>query len=118
MLKPWVHYVPVKTDLSDLREMYEWAESHPNLAKEIADNGTHFARMMGTPEGFSMLYNSNVKAPLQRVIDAYQPKGGQVLSILGEQGGDELGVVARCTGRKAEPCIRLDGVEMGIHKSR
>jgi len=114
MLKPWVHYVPVKTDLSDLREMYEWAESHPNQAKEIADNGTKFARMMGTPEGFSMLYNNHVKAPLQRVIDAYQPKGGQVLSILGEQGGDELGVVARCTGRKGEPCIRLDGVDNAI----
>ena len=112
-LLPWVHFIPVESDLSDLREKFEWAEAHPEDAKDIADNATEFAKMMGTPEGFSVLYNDHMRVPLQRVINAYrpQPKGGPVLSILGENGGDNLAVVARCSGHHADSCIRLDGLQ-------
>ena len=27
-LEPWVHYVPIKRDLSDLLEKLKWAKSH------------------------------------------------------------------------------------------
>lgn len=29
LMIPWVHFVPVSLDLSDLRQKFIWAESHP-----------------------------------------------------------------------------------------
>lgn len=43
-LTPWVHYVPVKRDLSDLIEKVEWAKANDEMAKTIAKNGANFAR--------------------------------------------------------------------------
>lgn len=42
-LVPWEHYVPVKSDLSDLNEIYEWCLSNPARCKEIALHGRAFA---------------------------------------------------------------------------
>ncbi len=43
-LEPWVHYVPVKDDLSDLVANYKRLESDPALAYKIARSGYKFAR--------------------------------------------------------------------------
>jgi len=43
-LKPYVHYVPVKGDLSDLIERFEWAEQNDPVCREIADRATQFAQ--------------------------------------------------------------------------
>ncbi|OXB70777.1 UNVERIFIED_CONTAM: hypothetical protein H355_014600 [Colinus virginianus] len=40
-LKPMVHFVPFKADLSDLIEQLQWAEAHPKEAAVIAENGEH-----------------------------------------------------------------------------
>jgi hypothetical protein len=42
-LQPYVHYVPVKRDLSDLIEQIDWAKSHDREAKKIAENALEFA---------------------------------------------------------------------------
>lgn len=42
-LKPFVHYIPVKNDLSDLVEKYEWAENNYTAALEIAKNAQEYA---------------------------------------------------------------------------
>ena len=42
LLAPYVHYVPLKDDLSDLMEQYEWCESEPARCEEIAGNGREF----------------------------------------------------------------------------
>jgi hypothetical protein len=42
-LRPFVHYIPVKEDLSDLGQMLAWAESHPSECSEIANNAYKFA---------------------------------------------------------------------------
>jgi hypothetical protein len=49
-LEPWVHYVPVKEDLSDLLEHYEWAENNPEKAARIAENGYNFVMNNMSPE--------------------------------------------------------------------
>ena len=72
-LQPWIHYVPIKEDLSDLKEKYEWAESHPEEAKRISENATKFARRLGTPEGMAEMFHQFYDVPLRRVIEAYQP---------------------------------------------
>jgi hypothetical protein len=43
-LKPWVHYVPIANDFSDLVRRYQWLSDHPSQAKHIAENGLRFAR--------------------------------------------------------------------------
>jgi hypothetical protein len=42
-LKPYVHYVPVKEDLSDLVEKLHWAQGNDAEAKKIATNCREFA---------------------------------------------------------------------------
>ena len=48
-LKPWVHYVPVKDDISDLVQRYEWLREHPVEARSIAENGLRFAKAILYP---------------------------------------------------------------------
>ena len=43
-LKPFVHYVPVKKDLSDLADKIIWAQVSDEKAKKIAGNARAFAR--------------------------------------------------------------------------
>ena len=64
LLTPWVHYVPVEADLSDLRENYEWAEAHPSLAMRISQAATALAMSLGTPEALRHLRRD---AALKRV---------------------------------------------------
>mmetsp|Transcript_7492 Transcript_7492/g.10325 ORF Transcript_7492/g.10325 Transcript_7492/m.10325 type:complete len:634 (-) Transcript_7492:200-2101(-) len=42
LLKPFVHYVPVKSDLSNLEEQISWAESNPEDASRVAQRSTLF----------------------------------------------------------------------------
>ncbi|XP_019967883.2 protein O-glucosyltransferase 1 [Paralichthys olivaceus] len=41
-LKPWVHYVPVKQDLSDVRELLQFVQENDAIAQEIASRGKEF----------------------------------------------------------------------------
>ncbi|RUS86018.1 hypothetical protein EGW08_006230 [Elysia chlorotica] len=41
-LKPWVHYVPVKQDLSDVRDLLQFAKSNPDVMQSIAERGRKF----------------------------------------------------------------------------
>lgn len=43
-LQPWVHYVPVKEDLSDLIDTIRFLRENEKLAAQIAENGLQFAR--------------------------------------------------------------------------
>lgn len=42
LLKPWVHYVPIKSDLSDLMEKIHWCKLHDDKCKSIAANAVEF----------------------------------------------------------------------------
>ena len=41
-LKPWVHYVPLAEDFSDLIEKFQWAEKNPDKCIEIIKNANLF----------------------------------------------------------------------------
>ncbi|KAM9334410.1 protein O-glucosyltransferase 1 [Symphorus nematophorus] len=41
-LKPWVHYIPVKQDLSDVRELLQFVKDNDAIAQEIATRGKEF----------------------------------------------------------------------------
>lgn len=42
--EPFIHYIPVKEDLSDLNEKIDWANSHPKECATIAANALAFAK--------------------------------------------------------------------------
>lgn len=50
MMKPNVHYIPVKRDLSDLNAQIEWCMAHDAEAAAIAAAGEKFIREMMRPE--------------------------------------------------------------------
>lgn len=41
-MKPWVHYIPVKQDLSDVKELLEFAQENDDVVHEIAKRGRQF----------------------------------------------------------------------------
>jgi len=41
-MKPWVHYIPVETDLSNVKELLEFAQNNDQVVKEIAERGRKF----------------------------------------------------------------------------
>ena len=43
-LEPWVNYVPVKADYSDLLENIRWLQANDEKAKKISENAQLFAR--------------------------------------------------------------------------
>lgn len=45
-LVPWVHYIPVKKDLSDLIDIVEWCRNNDSVCKKIAENAYDFALNM------------------------------------------------------------------------
>ncbi len=42
--KPFIHYIPIKEDLSNLEQMIDWADHHPNECEMIAKSAYNFAR--------------------------------------------------------------------------
>ena len=47
-LVPWVHYIPVKEDLSDMEELIQFARENDDVARTIAQNGYDFVRKWPT----------------------------------------------------------------------
>lgn len=43
-MKPFVHFIPIKEDLSDFDAVFAWAESHPKECNQIAENAYQFAK--------------------------------------------------------------------------
>jgi len=43
-LQPYIHYIPIKSDLSDLIEKLDWAKKHDAECKQIADRAYQFAK--------------------------------------------------------------------------
>eukprot|EP00823_Brevimastigomonas_motovehiculus_P001155 TRINITY_DN11684_c0_g1_i1.p1 TRINITY_DN11684_c0_g1~~TRINITY_DN11684_c0_g1_i1.p1 ORF type:complete len:423 (+),score=97.60 TRINITY_DN11684_c0_g1_i1:80-1348(+) len=43
LMKPWVHYVPIKTDLSDVEDTISFLKDNDDLAERISQNGFDFA---------------------------------------------------------------------------
>lgn len=48
-LREWVHYVPVKWDLSDLFEKLNWVKAHDNQAREISQRAKQIGEHIFSP---------------------------------------------------------------------
>ncbi|KAL7486764.1 hypothetical protein ACHAW6_012358 [Cyclotella cf. meneghiniana] len=117
-LIPWVHYIPVRPDLSDLRERYDWAESHPHETQKIAAAGTEFAKWLGTEDGFATIYQEYLVDPLKQCLEAYVPldkemfRNKALIDVIDERGEDGWHVVAICSGLHVESCVNLNGTKV------
>jgi hypothetical protein len=63
-LKEYVHYVPIKEDLSNLYEQIRWCRNHDAECKEIAKNALEFYKMYLTKDGildYTQLLFCNIK---------------------------------------------------------
>ncbi|POW12261.1 hypothetical protein PSTT_04555 [Puccinia striiformis] len=49
-IQPWFHYVPVKTDYSDLHDIIHFLKTHDDLAAQIAQNGRDYSRRYWRPQ--------------------------------------------------------------------
>jgi hypothetical protein len=74
-LKPYEHFIPVKEDLSDLREQICWAKEHDEEARRIADNATEFVKNNLSPEDI-YLYMHHLFQEYSRLF-ASKEKAGQ-----------------------------------------
>lgn len=73
LMIPWVHYIPVSWDLSDLYERYQWAEGNQGRCQEISRNASALSRYLMSPEYMERLYNELFRDYLGQVVAAYQP---------------------------------------------
>lgn len=70
-LVPWKHYVPIRTDLTDLKDKYDWAESNKQQAQKIAHSGTLFARSFFSSRNMEQQYKRFFGANLVQLVNAY-----------------------------------------------
>lgn len=49
-LEPYVHYVPVRSDLSDIEDVYHWCLDHDDACRDIAQQGRLFISEFQNPE--------------------------------------------------------------------
>jgi hypothetical protein len=70
LLKPYEHYVPVKSDLSDLLEKVEWCKAHDMKCKKIAYNARKFSSLYLTKEGI-LNYLETLLIKLKGIVGNY-----------------------------------------------
>ena len=86
-LEAWQHYVPIRTDLSDLKEQYRWAEENQKKAQAIARRGTAFAKSILSYSNVQKVFETyfGQSGVLSKIVDAYEnPDYATVESILSD----------------------------------
>ena len=71
LLKPYVHYVPVKEDLSDLLEKIHWCIEHDAECQQIALNAQEFSRTFLGKKGI-LDYLQNLLCNLKKFVGNYR----------------------------------------------
>jgi hypothetical protein len=71
-IQPWVHYIPLNEDLSNLEERVNWAKENPDECASISKRATQFAQKMMTSDGLIEHTKKTFVEPLRRYIDAYE----------------------------------------------
>jgi len=114
IMKPMVHYVPVRGDLSDLQAKFEWAEKNPDKAQKIAKQASHLVKRLSTEAGFLKLSKELFEEPLGSVVAAYKPlKNGVSWKefINKHKGGNKRSLRPRwkCGGLEQGDCLEVHG---------
>lgn len=97
--------ISIKEDLSDVKEMYQWADRNPDEARKISEAGTEYIKSKATPHVMKATYERYFIHSLKKVVDTYQPisrdhEGNKFRDWLSKWST----LVGTCTGRKDEKC--------------
>jgi Glycosyl transferase family 90 len=81
---PWIHYIPIRTDVSDLEERYHWAEEHPSETEQIARAGTQFAHHMFSKRTIRQELESyfGETSTMGPILDGYQATDNETLESI------------------------------------
>jgi len=74
MIHPWIHYVPVKADMSDLVEMVLWCEANQARCQTIAQNALDFYNKYLGTKGI-LDYLQQTLCHLKKVVGLYVYEG-------------------------------------------
>ena len=69
-IKPWVHYVPIMEDMSDLKKQYIWAMNNPDEIKAISKRATQFVKDAIKPSGLKQ-HAQHFVSVMQKYINSY-----------------------------------------------
>jgi hypothetical protein len=73
-LKPWVHYVPVKNDLSDLISQIDWLRKNDKRAMQIASNGVRFFETNLGKNGILDYMSNTLRCIAKAAMYTWHPK--------------------------------------------
>ena len=89
MLKPYVHYVPVASDLSDTSEQLDWAKAHDAACQNISRRATEFiSNFIGYATNSGMSRDQRIK---RAIVKAYNDAMGQIMAGFSPESCDALG---------------------------
>ena len=69
-IKPWVHYVPIMEDMSDLKKQYIWAMNNPDEIKAISKRATQYVKDAIKPSGLKQ-HAQHFVSVMQKYINSY-----------------------------------------------
>ncbi|XP_021917666.1 KDEL motif-containing protein 1-like isoform X2 [Zootermopsis nevadensis] len=75
-LQPWKHYIPFKSDLSDLVERIRWAKDNDAEAQEIARTGQKFAKENLMPQDVFCYHAVLLKEWSDRLVEKVEVQDG------------------------------------------
>jgi hypothetical protein len=73
LMQPWIHYIPVQTDLSDLRVKFQWAEDNADKAKAIAAESKSLGEHIMSVKYLQHVYDELYIDFMEKVVQAYNP---------------------------------------------
>jgi hypothetical protein len=82
LLKPYVHYVPIKSDLSDLVEKIQWCRDNDEKCKKISEEAMAFSKEMLTRDSI-LDYMQNLMVQLKTSIAGHSPLGTNANIVYG-----------------------------------
>ena len=77
-MEPWVHYIPLEEDLSDLKDKINWARDNDEKVKEIVANGNALVAQWINPE---LMYCYYAKAFEKYAAKMSRPVQGEILYL-------------------------------------
>jgi hypothetical protein len=89
ILQPYVHYVPVKADLSDLIEKILWCKANDAKCKKIAQNAVKFAKTYLTKDGI-LDYLQKLLYEIKKMNGVYLYNSKPLRNILEEREAEIL----------------------------
>jgi hypothetical protein len=94
---PWKHYIPIDSDVHDLRSKWEMAQSNPEQIRHISEKASELARYLLSEPYMERVYQDLFINYLDKLVRGYIPDGFWVTAKASyEENGYELLSIATC----------------------